>query len=121
LHYQVRQPQGKLVRAIAGAVLDVVVDLRRASPCFGRWEAFVLSGDNRRILWVPPGFAHGFVVRSEAAEVLYKTTDYWAPEHERTLAWNDPDLAIDWQLTQPPILSLKDQRGVRLRDAEVYA
>jgi dTDP-4-dehydrorhamnose 3,5-epimerase len=81
----------------------------------------VLSGDNRRILWVPPGFAHGFVVRSEAAEVLYKTTDYWAPEHERTLAWNDPDLAIDWQLTQPPILSLKDQRGVRLRDAEVYA
>jgi len=120
LHYQVHQPQGKLVRAVFGEVLDVVVDLRRSSAAFGHWQSFVLSMDNRRILWVPPGFAHGFVARSEAAHVLYKTTDYWAPEHERTIAWNDPDLAIEWQLSALPILSGKDRQGLRFCEAEVY-
>jgi dTDP-4-dehydrorhamnose 3,5-epimerase len=120
LHYQIRQPQGKLVRVIAGEVLDVAVDIRRASPTFGRWVSFVLSAENKRMAWIPPGFAHGFVVRSESAEFLYKTTDYYAPEHERSIAWNDPDLAIDWQLDGEPVLSAKDRDGKRLRDAEVF-
>ncbi len=120
LHYQIQQPQGKLVRVVAGEVLDVAVDLRRSSPTFGRWGSFMLSAENKRMVWVPPGFAHGFVVRSEYAEVLYKTTDFWAPEHERSIIWNDPDLAIDWQLAAEPLLSQKDREGLRLRDAEVF-
>ena len=120
LHYQVQQAQGKLVRAVAGAILDVAVDLRRSSPSFGHWTSFLLSAENRQIAWIPPGFAHGFVVRSEVAEVLYKTTAFWAPEHERTIVWNDADLGIDWGLTEPPILSDKDRKGARFRDAEVY-
>ena len=121
LHYQIRQPQGKLVRVTAGAIFDVVVDLRRASPFFGRWVGAELSAENRRQMWVPPGFAHGFVVTSDSAECLYKTTDYWAPEHERALLWNDPALAIDWPLSGPPMLSGKDSQGVLLADAEAFA
>jgi dTDP-4-dehydrorhamnose 3,5-epimerase len=120
LHYQVRQPQGKLVRVIAGEVLDVAVDIRRSSPTFGQHVATALSAETRLTMWVPAGFAHGFLVRSEFAEVLYKATDYYAPEAERTILWNDPDLAIDWQLTEPPILSAKDAAAPRLRDAEVF-
>jgi len=120
LHYQIRQPQGKLVRVIAGEVFDVAVDLRRSSPSFRRWVGFRLSAENKRMAWIPPGFAHGFVVVSDAAEFLYKTTDYWAPEFERTVIWNDPDLAIDWPITGEPILAAKDRAGSRLRDAEVY-
>ena len=120
LHYQIRQPQGKLVRVVAGAIFDVVVDLRASSPFFGRWVGAELSAENRLQMWVPPGFAHGFVVTSESAECLYKTTDYWAPEHERALLWNDPALAIDWPLSGPPMLSVKDSSGVRLADAEVF-
>ena len=120
LHYQIRQPQGKLVRVVAGAIFDVVVDLRASSPFFGRWVGAELSAENRLQMWVPPGFAHGFVVTSESAECLYKTTDYWAPEYERALLWNDPELAIDWPLTGPPMLSVKDSSGVRLADAEVF-
>ena len=120
LHYQISQPQGKLVRVIAGEVFDVAVDLRRSSPSFGRWVGFRLSAENKRMAWIPAGFAHGFVVVSETAEFLYKTTDYWAPEFERTVLWNDPDLAIDWPLAGEPILAAKDQAGRRLRDAEVY-
>ena len=114
LHYQVRQPQGKLVRAIAGAIYDVAVDIREGSPTFGRWFGTELSADNKRQLWIPPGLAHGFLVTSDSAEVLYKTTDYWAPEHERTLLWSDPTLVIAWPLTGPPILSAKDQSGLTL-------
>ncbi len=121
LHYQLRHPQGKLVRVVEGEILDVAVDLRRSSPTFGQWEAVRLSGDNRRILWIPAGFAHGFCVTSDQAHVLYKATDYYAPEHERTLAWNDPDLKIDWELEGEPIVSPKDQCGVALRDAETFA
>ena len=120
LHYQLRQPQGKLVRVVLGEVYDVAVDLRRASPSFGRWVGMRLSAENKRMAWVPPGFAHGFLVLSEAAEFLYKTTDYYAPAHERTLRWDDPDLAIDWPLTGPPSLSAKDTAGVTFKDAEVY-
>lgn len=120
LHYQISQPQGKLVRVIAGEVFDVAVDLRRSSPSFGRWVGFRLSAENKRMAWIPAGFAHGFVVVSDTAEFLYKTTDYWAPEFERTVLWNDPDLAIDWPLAGEPILAAKDQAGRRLRDAEVY-
>ncbi|PSB28260.1 dTDP-4-dehydrorhamnose 3,5-epimerase [Stenomitos frigidus] len=120
LHYQVQQPQGKLVRAIVGTILDVAVDIRRHSPTFGQWISCRLSAENKRVLWVPPGFAHGFVVISEVAEVLYKATDYYAPQHERCLLWNDPDLAIDWSLTEEPILSTKDQAGKTLKLAEVY-
>lgn len=120
LHYQIRQPQGKLVRVVAGEVLDVAVDLRRSSPEFGQWTSVVLSAANKRQVWIPPGFAHGFLVRSEAAEFLYKTTQYWAPEHERCVRWNDPGLGIDWQLTHEPILSAKDARGALFADAEVY-
>jgi dTDP-4-dehydrorhamnose 3,5-epimerase len=111
LHYQVERPQGKLVRVVTGAIFDVAVDIRPGSPTFGRWTGVELSADNKRQLWVPPGLAHGFVVQSDIAEVLYKTTDYYAPEHERTLRWDDPDLAIDWGLTEPPLVSEKDARG----------
>ncbi len=120
LHYQIKHPQGKLVRVVEGEIVDVAVDMRRSSPTFGRWEAVRLSGDNKRMLWIPVGFAHGFRVISESAQVLYKATDYYAPEHERTLAWNDPDLKIDWALEGDPIVSAKDQRGVALRDAETF-
>lgn len=119
LHYQVARPQGKLVRATAGTLLDVAVDLRRSSPTFGRHVSVELSGDNRRQIWIPAGFAHGFVVLSETAELLYKTTEYWYPEHDRTLAWNDPDLAIDWRVTAPT-LSAKDQQGRRLAEADLF-
>lgn len=122
LHYQIQQPQGKLVRVVAGEVWDIAVDIRKGSPTFGKWEGIRLSADNKRMLWIPPGFAHGFVVLSEFAEFLYKTTDYWAPEHERSILWNDPDLAIDWQLgAATPLLSAKDQAARLLRDAEVFA
>ena len=122
LHYQIKQPQGKLVRVIAGEVLDVAVDIRRSSPTFGQWEAVVLSAENKRMLWVPEGFAHGFVVLSESAESLYKTTDYWAPEHERAIRWDDPTLNIDWQLNgATPLLSAKDQQASSLKNAEVFA
>lgn len=120
LHYQIRQAQGKLVRAVEGEILDVAVDLRRSSPTFGRWEAVRLSGENKRMLWMPVGLAHGFCVISEKAQVLYKSTEYYAPEHERTVAWNDSDLKIDWKLEGEPIVSAKDQRGVTLRDAETF-
>jgi dTDP-4-dehydrorhamnose 3,5-epimerase len=120
LHYQIEQTQGKLVRVIAGEVLDVAVDLRRSSPTFGRHFSCVISAANKRVVWVPPGFAHGFVVRSEIAEFLYKTTDYYAPAHERCLLWNDPALGIDWGLTEAPVLSGKDRAGVRLAAAEVF-
>ena len=120
LHYQIRQTQGKLVRVVEGEILDVAVDLRRSSPTFARWEAVRLSGENKRMLWIPRGFAHGFRVISEKVHVLYKATDYYAPEHERTLAWNDPELKIDWSLESAPIVSAKDQRGVLLKDAETF-
>lgn len=120
LHYQIRQPQGKLVRVIAGKVFDVAVDLRRSSATFGRWVGIELSAENKRIAWVPKGFAHGFLVLSEYAEFLYKTTDFWAPEHERSIAWDDPDLAITWPLMGQPVLSGKDKAGTRFRDAEVF-
>jgi dTDP-4-dehydrorhamnose 3,5-epimerase len=120
LHYQLRQPQGKLVRVVAGEVFDVAVDLRRSSPTFGRWVGERLSAENRRMMWVPAGFAHGFVVLSETAEFVYKTTDYYAPEHERTLLWNDPALAIDWQFDGEPILKPKDAAGATLAQAETF-
>ena len=120
LHYQIQQPQGKLVRVVAGEVFDVAVDLRRSSPSFGRWTGVLLNAENKRQLWIPEGFAHGFVVLSETAEFLYKTTDYYAPEHERSLLWNDPELGIDWPLDTPPQLSAKDQAGKLLRDAELF-
>jgi dTDP-4-dehydrorhamnose 3,5-epimerase len=120
LHYQVKHPQGKLVRVADGEILDVAVDMRRTSPTFGRWDAVRLSGENKRMLWIPAGFAHGFRVISEKAHVLYKATDFYAPAHERTLAWNDPQLKIDWELDGEPIVSAKDQRGVAFRDAESY-
>jgi dTDP-4-dehydrorhamnose 3,5-epimerase len=121
LHYQLRQPQGKLVRVVLGAIWDVAVDLRRASPTFGRWVSFELSAAGKRMAWIPPGFAHGFCVSSDDAEFLYKTTDYYAPEHERTLLWNDPALAIPWPLAGDPIMAEKDRRGTPLAQAETYA
>ena len=120
LHYQLKCPQGKLVRVVEGEILDVAVDLRRSSPGFGRWEAVRLSGDNKRMLWIPVGLAHGFRVLSEKAHVLYKATDFYSPEHERTLAWNDPQLKIEWELDGEPIVSAKDQRGVLFRDVEGF-
>ena len=120
LHYQVRQPQGKLVRVTAGEIWDVAVDLRRGSQSFGRWAAATLSAETRRMLWVPAGFAHGFLVLSEQAEVQYKTTDYYAPEHERTLLWNDPALAIPWPLAGDPVMTDKDRRGTILASAETF-
>ncbi|MEM4989462.1 dTDP-4-dehydrorhamnose 3,5-epimerase [Collimonas sp. H4R21] len=121
LHYQIQQPQGKLVRVVAGEVFDVAVDIRKNSATFGKWVGVVLSAENKRQLWVPPGFAHGFVVTSESAEFLYKTTDYWAPEHERCILWNDPAIGIDWPMQGEPLLSGKDQVGKLLADAEVFA
>lgn len=120
LHYQIQQPQGKLVRVVAGEVFDVAVDLRKSSPSFGRWFSTHLSAQNQRQLWIPEGFAHGFVVLSESAEFLYKTTDYYAPEHERSLLWNDPELGIQWPFDEAPQLSAKDQAGKLLRDAELF-
>lgn len=120
LHYQVKQPQGKLVRVAEGEILDVAVDLRRSSASFGRWEAVRLSGENHRMLWIPVGFAHGFRVLSEKAHVLYKATDFYAPQHERTLAWNDPRLNINWELDGAPIVSAKDQQGAGFADAEAF-
>ena len=120
LHYQIRQPQGKLVRVIVGEVFDVAVDLRRGSPYFGRWTGVHLSATNKKQFWVPEGFGHGFVVLSEVAEFLYLTTDYYAPEHERAIVWNDPDLAINWPISGEPILSAKDREASLFKTAEVY-
>lgn len=121
LHYQIQQPQGKLVRVLRGEIFDVAVDLRRSSPTFGHWTGALLSAQNRRQLWVPEGFAHGFLVTSEDAEVLYKTTDFYAPEHERSLRWDDPQLAIDWPLQGAPQLSAKDAAAPLLTDCERFA
>ncbi|MBO9646743.1 MAG: dTDP-4-dehydrorhamnose 3,5-epimerase [Pseudacidovorax sp.] len=121
LHYQLKQPQGKLVRVVRGAVFDVAVDVRRSSPTFGKWVGTELSEENNRQFWVPPGFAHGFVVLSDTADFLYKTTDYYAPEHERCIAWNDPEIGIRWPEGVRPKLSEKDRRGAALRQAEVFA
>jgi dTDP-4-dehydrorhamnose 3,5-epimerase len=121
LHYQIRQPQGKLVRVVAGEVFDVAVDIRKGSPTFGHWVGVTLSAENKRQLWIPEGFAHGFVVTSESAEFLYKTTDYWAPEHERCILWNDPAIAIKWPNEGTPLLSGKDQAGSLLANAELFA
>lgn len=120
LHYQIKQPQGKLVRVTSGEVFDVAVDLRKSSATFGQWVGLVLSAENKKQLWIPEGFAHGFVVLSEHAEFLYKTTDYWAPEHERSLAWNDASVGIDWPVDQQPVLSAKDQKAVRFEVAETF-
>jgi dTDP-4-dehydrorhamnose 3,5-epimerase len=120
LHYQVRQPQGKLVRVTVGEIYDVAVDIRRSSPSFGKWAGFLLSAINRRMCWIPAGFAHGFLVTSDHAEVQYKTTDYYAPEHERCIAWNDRDLAISWPLRGEPVLSQKDRNGLLIKEAEVF-
>jgi dTDP-4-dehydrorhamnose 3,5-epimerase len=121
LHYQIQQAQGKLVRVVSGTVFDVAVDLRKSSPTFGQWVGEILSGENKRQLWVPEGFGHGFVVLSDNAEFLYKTTDYYAPQYERSIAWNDPALAIDWQYRGTPSLSAKDANGTPLSQAEVFA
>jgi len=121
LHYQIQHPQGKLVRVVHGEVLDVAVDVRRSSPTFGQHVAVELSAENKRIFWVPEGFAHGFVVLSESAEFLYKTTDYWYPEHERSIRWDDPSLAIDWKLQAAPLVSAKDAQGKSLSEAELFA
>ena len=120
LHYQIKEPQGKLVRVIAGEVFDVVVDLRKGSPTFGRWVGDILSEANKKQLWIPEGFAHGFVVLSESADFLYKTTEYYAAQYERCLAWNDPTLKIDWQIQETPIVSAKDAQGLSLQEAEVF-
>jgi len=120
LHYQIQNPQGKLVRCTVGEVFDVAVDLRKASPTFGKSTSFFLSAENKRMAWIPPGFAHGFCVISDVAEFLYKTTNYWSPEFERTLLWNDPALKIDWPLTTNPLLSGKDAQGLGINECEVY-
>lgn len=120
LHYQLKRPQGKLVRVVEGEILDVAVDLRRSSPAFGRSEAVRLSGENKHMLWIPAGFAHGFLVLSEKAHVLYKATGFYAPEDERTIAWDDPDLGIAWKLESEPIISARDRRGLAFRNAEVF-
>lgn len=121
LHYQIEQAQGKLVRAVVGSIFDVAVDIRRSSPTFGQWVSCILTAENKRMLWVPPGFAHGFLVLSDVAEVLYKATDYYAPQHERSILWNDPTIAIDWPLADDPILSPKDLAGKPFESADVYA
>ncbi|BEU22385.1 dTDP-4-dehydrorhamnose 3,5-epimerase [Paraburkholderia sp. 22B1P] len=121
LHYQIEHAQGKLVRVVEGEVFDVAVDIRKSSPNFGKWVGVNLSVANHRQLWVPPGFAHGFVVLSESAQFLYKTTDYWFPEHERSIVWNDPDIGIEWPIGFEPLLAAKDAAGKRLREAEVFA
>lgn len=115
LHYQVQHPQGKLVRVVSGEVFDVAVDIRKGSPTFGKWEGVILSAENKKMLWVPEGFAHGFLVLSESAEFLYKTTDYWYPEFERSIVWNDPDLAIEWPIDGDPLLAKKDEAGLLLK------
>ncbi len=120
LHYQIKKPQGKLVRVIAGEVFDVAVDIRRSSPCFGKWFGTVLSAENRRQMWIPPGFAHGFLVTSEMAEFLYLATDYYAPEHERCILWNDPALSIEWPLVAAPLLSAKDSQGKSMDEADFF-
>lgn len=123
LHYQIQQPQGKLVRVVEGCVFDVAVDMRQSSPTFGEWVGYELSAENHNMLWVPPGFAHGFYVISETAEFVYKCTDYYAPEHERSVLWNDPDLAIDWHLVagEEPVLSEKDAEAPSFKNAEKFA
>ena len=121
LHYQIQQPQGKLVRVVQGTVFDVAVDIRRSSPTFGKHVGVELSSDNKRMVWIPPGFAHGFVVLSDSAEFLYKTTDYWAPEFERSIAWNDSAIGIDWPIEGVPALSNKDLQGMPLAEAECFA
>ena len=121
LHYQVKHAQGKLVRVVSGSVYDVVVDMRKSSSTFGRWLGIELTSEDRSMLWVPAGFAHGFYVTSNVAEVLYKTTDYWAPEHERTLLWNDPTVGVEWPLTGDPVLTPKDEAGSPLAKSEVYS
>lgn len=121
LHYQIQQPQGKLVRVVRGAVFDVAVDIRKSSPTFGKWVGVELSEENQRQMWVPPGFAHGFVVTSDSADFLYKTTDYYAPEHERCIAWNDPTVGVQWPADAVPQLSAKDMLGRPLASAEVFA
>ena len=121
LHYQIRQAQGKLVRVVSGEIYDVAVDLRKSSATFGRWVGFSLTAESRQTAWIPPGFAHGFLVMSAYAEVLYKATDYYAPQHEKALLWSDERVGVRWPLTEPPILSGKDSGGTALRDAEVYA
>jgi dTDP-4-dehydrorhamnose 3,5-epimerase len=120
LHYQIRQPQGKLVRCVFGEVFDVAVDLRRSSPTFGKWSGALLSAENKRQMWVPEGFAHGFLVLSDGAEFLYKTTDYYAPENERGIVWNDPELGIDWPIEGEPVLSRKDAEAAPFMDAIYY-
>ena len=120
LHYQIRQAQGKLVRVVFGEVFDVAVDIRQNSPTFGQWVGEVLSAENKRQMWIPEGFAHGFLVLTETAEFLYKTTDYWAPAHERCIAWNDPSIAIDWPIKGEPILSKKDALAATLKTAEMF-
>jgi len=120
LHYQIRQPQGKLVRVTEGEIFDVAVDIRRSSSTFGKWEGARLSAQSKSMLWIPVGFAHGFCVISDFADVLYKTTDFYAQEHERSILWNDPELRIEWPLSGPPVLSPKDAAGLRLRDVEVF-
>jgi dTDP-4-dehydrorhamnose 3,5-epimerase len=120
LHYQIQRPQGKLVRVVAGEIFDVVVDVRRSQPTFGQSVSVVLSGKNKRQLWVPEGFAHGFLVLSENADVLYKTTDYWAPEYEQIIAWDDPSIGIQWPLQGDPIMSVKDQKAKRFEDAQCF-
>lgn len=121
LHYQIQHAQGKLVRVVEGEVFDVAVDVRKSSPNFGKWVGVHLSADNHRQLWVPPGFAHGFVVLSESAQFLYKTTDYWFPEFERSIVWNDPEIGIEWPIDFEPLLAAKDAAGKRLSEAEVFA
>lgn len=120
LHYQIQKPQGKLVRVIAGVIFDVAVDLRKSSPSFGQWVGYLLSAENKSQLWIPSSFAHGFLVLSETAEVLYKATDYYSRQYERCILWNDLELAIDWPLTAPPVLSAKDQAGQPFKTAEVF-
>ncbi|MBU1234713.1 MAG: dTDP-4-dehydrorhamnose 3,5-epimerase [Proteobacteria bacterium] len=120
IHYQIKQPQGKMVRVVSGEVFDVAVDLRRSSPTFGQWVGERLSAQNKKCLWVPEGFGHGFLVLSEVAEFLYRTTDFWAPQHERCIIWNDPDIGIQWPLSGQPVLSEKDSQGSLLSQAELY-
>ena len=121
LHYQIRQPQGKLVRVVRGEVFDVAVDIRRSSPTFGRWVGLMLNEQNKQMFWIPPGFAHGFLVISESADFLYKTTDFYSPADERTIRWNDPELAIEWPIQGDPVVSGKDAAGLLLQDAEIFS
>jgi dTDP-4-dehydrorhamnose 3,5-epimerase len=120
LHYQIQQPQGKLIRPVVGTIFDVAVDIRKSSATFGKWVGYELSAENKCLLWIPPGFAHGFLTLSEIAEVIYKTTDYYSPQGDRTILWNDPDLSINWPLSAPPILSAKDQAGKSFKTAEIF-